>query len=104
MADDDWFVTDPDGVVLRVLVGPGAKRSGVAGLHGAALRVRVKMAPEHGAGNRELPGALGVQVTAITVETGARSRRKRVRIRGITAETVRERLATVFVDTVGRHG
>jgi hypothetical protein len=104
-----WLEPRSDGAVLRVHVVPGARESGVAGVHGDAIRVRVAAVPERGAANRELlrvlAEALGVRPAALSVESGARGRRKRVRVRGITAETVRAWIAgRGFVDTAGGDG
>jgi len=82
--------------LLRVHVVPGARRAGVTGLHGDALRVRVTAPPVEGAANRELlrllARLLGVRSADLALEAGARGREKRVRVRGLAAETVRERL------------
>jgi uncharacterized protein (TIGR00251 family) len=103
-----WLRAESDGVVLRVHVVPGAARAGVGGLHGEALRVRVAARPREGAANRELLGLLacllGVRPGALELEAGARGREKRVRVRGLPAETVRERLAALLsVDTAKGH-
>jgi len=79
-----------------VHVVPGARRAGVTGLHGDALRVRVTAPPVEGAANRELlrllARLLGVRSADLALEAGARGREKRVRVRGLAVETVRERL------------
>lgn len=86
----------PGGCLLRVHVQPGASRVGVAGVHGDALRIRVRARPVDGAANRELlqvlADALGIRSTAIAIESGAQARRKRLRLTGIAADAVRTRL------------
>ena len=84
---------------MRVHVQPGASRAGVAGLHGDALRVRVGARAVEGAANRELTRvlaeALDVRPAAVTIESGAQARRKRLRVMGITAEIARVRLGSI---------
>jgi uncharacterized protein YggU (UPF0235/DUF167 family) len=58
----------------------------VGGSHGDALRVAVREPPQAGAATAAcvcaLAEALGVAKTAVILERGARSRRKRVRVEG----------------------
>jgi uncharacterized protein (TIGR00251 family) len=104
-----WLSEAADGVVLRLHVVPGASRPGVAGVHGDALRVRVDAPAVEGAANRALvrllAALLGVRPSSVEVVAGATGRRKRVRVAGVAAERVRERLvARPSVDTgEGRH-
>jgi uncharacterized protein (TIGR00251 family) len=99
-----WVSAVPGGVVLHVHAQPGASRSRVAGVHGAALKVQVRARPVEGAANRELVDvlarALAVRPAAVTVTAGARGRGKHVRIDGLDPATVRARLAA-FVDKGG---
>jgi len=94
-----WLRAASDGAVLHVHVVPGAARAGVAGLHGDALRVRIAAPPVEGAANRELlrllARLLGVRPGDLELEGGVHGREKRVRVRGLPAETVRERLGAV---------
>jgi hypothetical protein len=89
-----------------VRVSPGASRAGVAGLHGEALRVRVSARPVEGAANRELlqvlAGALGIRPSALTIEAGTLGREKRVRVEGLDAGAVRERLGPALSVDRGR--
>jgi len=93
--------------VLRVRVAPGASRSGIAGLHGDALRVRVSARPVDGAANRELlkvlAAALGVRPSALSIEAGELRREKRIRVEGTTAEAVRARFAALPVVSSRAH-
>ena len=103
-----WIAPGRDGCVLTIWVRAGASRAGVTGLHGAALGVRVAAPPERGAANRELvavlAGALGVRPGDLALEAGASGRRKRVRVRGLSVDDVRTRLAAVLsVDTRQGH-
>jgi len=80
----------------------------MGGLHGEALRVRVAARPLEGAANRELlrllARLLGVRSADLALEAGARGKEKRVRVRGLAAETVRERLVPALsVDTAKGH-
>jgi uncharacterized protein (TIGR00251 family) len=103
-----WLSPRDDGCVLRLWVRPGASRAGLAGLHGSALGARVTSPPAGGAANDELlrllAAALGVRRGALEIEAGAGGRQKRVRVRGLTVEEVRARLATVLsVDSAAGH-
>jgi uncharacterized protein (TIGR00251 family) len=79
-------------VTIAVRVIPRASRSGVAGMRGEALLVRLNAPPVDGAANAELievlASALGVARRAVTIVSGERGRTKRVRIEGVTPEQV----------------
>ena len=88
MDDGNGFSPDPllrdhpHGVILTVLVTPGASRSEVVGRHGIYLRVRISVPPEGGRANRAtallLSGVFGCRVDLLS---GARSRIKRMLLR-----------------------
>ncbi|MEW6543042.1 MAG: DUF167 domain-containing protein [Nitrospirota bacterium] len=84
----------PDGVVLTVHVQPGASRTEFAGLHGAALKFRVAAPPVEGAANEGLCAylaeQLGLRRSSVVVQAGQSSRRKRILLKGVTAQRVRE--------------
>ena len=86
----------PGGVQLRLHVQPGASRTGMAGLHGDALKIRVAAPPADGRANRAmldyLAECLGVARTRITLVKGESGRRKTVIVQGIGLEAVRELL------------
>jgi uncharacterized protein (TIGR00251 family) len=79
-------------LTIAVRVIPRASRSGVAGMRGEALLVRLNAPPVDGAANAELievlASALGVARRAVTIVSGERGRTKRVRIEGVTPEQV----------------
>jgi len=82
--------------MLEIDVVPRAVRSEVIVGEGGALRVRLKAMPAGGRANAELVSvlakALGIPKLRIAIVHGATSRRKRVRVRGLTAEETRKRL------------
>jgi uncharacterized protein (TIGR00251 family) len=86
-----------DGVGLALRVRPGAKRDAILGLHGRALRVAVRAAPEKGAANEAalalIARAAGLARSAVRLVQGPRSRDKRVVVSGIGVEALRARLA-----------
>jgi uncharacterized protein (TIGR00251 family) len=90
------ITSTPDGVVIDVRVTPRASRSGFAGMRDKALLLRLHAPPVDGAANEEvveiLSKALGVPRGAVSIVAGARSRLKRVRIEGVSAEFVTSRL------------
>ena len=90
------ITSSPGGVVIDVRVIPRASRSGLAGVRDGALLLRLHAPPVEGAANEEvveiLSRALGVPRRAVTIVTGGRSRLKRVRVEGVSAEFVNARL------------
>jgi uncharacterized protein (TIGR00251 family) len=106
---DAWVLPDADGCVLRVHVRPGAKTDELAGLHGAALCLRVRARPVEGAANEAVRALvarlLGVPPRDVRLETGARGREKRLRVAGVDAAQARARLAPLLhVDRGGPGG
>ena len=85
-----------DGIALTVRVIPRAARSEIAGTRDAALLVRLNAPPVDGAANAELVNviakALDVPKRAVTIASGETSRRKTLRVSGITLEAARQKL------------
>jgi uncharacterized protein (TIGR00251 family) len=79
-------------VRFAVRVQPRSSRTGVDGIHGEALKVRVHAPPVEGAANEAvvavLAAALGVPRGAVRIVSGGGSRSKVVEVRGVTAEAV----------------
>ena len=90
------ITSTPEGVVIDIRVIPRASRSGLAGIRNDALLLRLNAAPVDGAANTEvvdiLSDVLGIPRRAVTILAGGRSRLKRVRVEGVSAEFVRARL------------
>jgi uncharacterized protein len=81
-----WFRYDKDCLILSVHAQPGAKRTGIQGLHGEALKIRVAAPPVDGAANDELRRFLAqtfdVALRDVDLISGPTSRAKRFAIRG----------------------
>ena len=75
-----------EGVAFWIHVTPRARRVPVGGCRGDALRLRVQEPPLEGRANEAcaaaLAGALGLRRAAVSLDPGARGRRKRVRVAG----------------------
>jgi len=86
-----WYHIDPKTLTLTltVHVQPGAKTTGAVGLYNDALKIRLSAPPVDGKANQALidylAKYLGVPVRQISLESGQQSRRKRLRIQGISA-------------------
>jgi len=82
--------------VVSVRVLPGARRPGIVGVHGGAIRVRVSAPPEGGRANRELErllaATLALRPSAGRVVGGTAARDKRLLVLGLDAAEVSERL------------
>jgi hypothetical protein len=95
--DDRWRIREAEGgVVFSLHVQPRAKRSEVAGLHGAALKLKIAAPAVGGAANRAvaefLAEALRVSRSAVQILAGEKSREKTVRIEGACLSHVRHLL------------
>ena len=81
---------------LRVKVVPGASRTEVVGLLGAAVKVRVAAPPEGGQANREvcalLADRLGLPLAQVTVVAGPASPNKVIGLVGIAETEAKARL------------
>ncbi len=80
------------GVRFRVQVQPRARRPGIDGLHGDALRVRVSAPPVDGAANDDVittvADALGCPRRAVRIIAGVTARTKTVEVDGVTADAI----------------
>ena len=88
-----------DSANLQVKVVPGASRTRVAGRYAQGIKVQVSAAPEKGKANeavvKVLAAWLGVPVRQVTITSGHTQPRKQVRIDGVTAAQLAERLKSM---------
>jgi uncharacterized protein (TIGR00251 family) len=82
--------------IITIRVIPRAGRTAVAGMRGDAVLVRLAAAPVDGAANDALIAfvamTLGCSRRDVAIVSGEKSRDKRLRIDGFTAEDVHRRL------------
>lgn len=82
---ETWFCCCNDVVTLTLHVQPGAKRTEVVGLHGAALKIKLAAAPEEGRANaallRYFADHFDVPLRQVELMQGAQSRHKVIAIR-----------------------
>jgi uncharacterized protein (TIGR00251 family) len=87
----------PEGVLLSVRAAPGARRNAVGGEQNGALKVAVTQVAEKGKANKAvldlLCKSLDLKKSQVELVSGETSRDKRVLVRGMTVEQLRERLA-----------
>lgn len=83
-----WVRVTPSGVELAVLVQPRSSRTKVLGVHDGRLKIALSAPPVDGEANAALveflAEALDVRKAAVTLVEGETSRRKRLRVEGIT--------------------
>ena len=86
MADPGWARRTANGWTFAVRVQRGAKRSGVAGLHGDRLKIRIAAPALDGRANDALLGfvaeRLGLPRRSVSLISGDRSRDKLIAIAG----------------------
>ena len=88
----------PGGTILPVRAQPGARRNEIRGEQNGMLKVSVTQIAEKGKANKAililLAKALAVPRSDLEVIAGETSRDKRVLVRGMTAATLRQRVAS----------
>lgn len=84
-----WSRPDNGDLVLDVLVQPRASGNRVVGPYGDRLKIAATAAPVDGRANREViclvAGLFRVAKSCVRIEKGLSSRRKQLRIQGVTA-------------------
>ena len=85
-----------DGIYLDLHVQPGARRPGIVGPHGAALKVAVSAPAVSGRANqavlRAVSALFDIPIGDVSLTSGPNSRRKRVFIRGIDESAAKQRI------------
>jgi uncharacterized protein (TIGR00251 family) len=94
---DQFKITEAEGsVTFAVRVVPRASRNEIAGVHGNALKVRLTAPPVEGRANEALIAflaqRLGVRKSQVEILAGTTSRHKMIRVIGLLAQEVGERL------------
>ena len=89
----------PAGATFNIKVQPRAKRNGIVGEIGDALKVALTAAPVEGRANEAciafLADLLNVPRSSVTIAAGHSSRNKAIRVSGLSAAETRERLKAV---------
>lgn len=82
------------GIVVHVV--PRARRTEVSGRHGGIVKIKLAAPPVDGAANDELirfvAKCVGVPRSAVTIASGATSRRKTIAVDGVTPSTLAQAL------------
>lgn len=90
----------PEGTRMDIYVQPGAARECVAGIHGDALKLKVRAAAQDGKANRAvvslLASILDLPKSRMQITSGQMSRNKKVVILGSTPRDVAVRLHEEF--------
>jgi len=83
-------------VIFTVKVVPRSSKTAIAGLLGGMLKVKLSAAPEKGKANESLveflAGTLGIKRNMVTITSGHTSPVKTIQIKGLSAETVLQKL------------
>ncbi|MGC2183782.1 MAG: DUF167 domain-containing protein [Terriglobales bacterium] len=86
----------PAGVTFAVKVHPRARKNAIAGELGEALKLSLTAPPVEGKANAAciefLANLLKVPRSSVTIASGLGSRRKVIRVSGVSADEVRKRL------------
>jgi uncharacterized protein (TIGR00251 family) len=98
------FKDTPDGVVLLTHVQPKAARNAIVGYHGDRLKISLTSPPVDNAANEALKSFLAdlfqIRKGAVAITAGWKSRRKTVRIEGLTLEA----LTRIVENALGERG
>ena len=81
-----WYRISGDSITLTLHIQPGAKKSGIAGLHGDALKIRLAAPPIEGRANdallKYMSRLFDVPLRQVVLLQGEQSRHKVVAITG----------------------
>lgn len=93
----NYLTETPEGVILNVKAQPRSSKSGLDGLLGDAVKVRIKCAPVDGKANKELvetlADAFDLPKSRVVFKSGETSKTKRILLIGVSAATVAARIS-----------
>ena len=94
-----WLREVEEGVEIAIYVQPGARTTEVSGEHDGALKLRIHAPPVDGKANAAVVAFLALKLDVARVRialiSGDRGRRKHLRILGVSAELLLQKLKTV---------
>jgi uncharacterized protein (TIGR00251 family) len=86
----------PDGVTFEVKIHPRARKNAITGELGDSLKLSLTAPPVEGRANEAcinfLANLLKVPRSSVTIASGQNSRRKVIRVSGLSADEVQKRL------------
>jgi len=89
-----------EGTVLPVRANAGARKNGIAGLHGGMLRVSVTEAPEKGKANKAIASllakTLGFRKSQIELIAGQTNPQKRFLVRDVSPDDLRAKIESTM--------
>jgi uncharacterized protein (TIGR00251 family) len=94
------FHDTPEGATFAVKIHPRARKNAIAGEVGDAIKVSLTAPPLEGRANQAciefLANLLKLPRSSVTIASGQNSRRKAIRVVGLSADEVQERLRSHF--------
>lgn len=87
-----WLREEKEAIIIDVLVSPKASRNKIVSIYDGRLKIRVAAIPENGKANTELikflAKILDIPTYDIEITAGYSSKKKTLRIKGVTKQTV----------------
>lgn len=94
----DWLKPAPDGSIVCLHVQPRASRNEIVGEQDGALKIRLTSPPVEGAANKLccefIAKSCGVPKKDVSIQSGLKSRHKRILISGLSPAQVRAALSS----------
>lgn len=95
-----FIASSPKGLFITLKVQPRASKNQVDGVHGGVLKIRLTAPPVEGEANRAiidfLSKSLGFKKSSLHIDTGLKSREKRVRVEDVSLEKLEEAFSKIF--------
>jgi len=90
----------PKGVFIRVRLQPRSSKNAVEGVQENSLKIKLTAPPVEGEANRALieflSDILGIRKTALSIDSGTKSREKRVKVEGLGVKDIAQRLSVAL--------
>jgi uncharacterized protein len=90
----------PAGATFSIKIHPRARKNAITGVLGDALKLSLTSPPVEGRANDAcvefLANLLNLPRSSVTIASGQNSRKKVIRILGVSADELRERLRSYF--------